>query len=85
MALVKDTLKSDLKTAILSAANTNAQDNVSLDEAIDRIAEAVAGAVDKYVKTAKVTVTAPTGAISVQGSPTAQSNVAPIQIEGELS
>lgn len=85
MALVKDTLKSDLKTAILSAAISNAKDNVTLDEAIGRIAEAIAGAVDTYVKSAKVTVTAPTGAIAVQGSATAQSNVVPIQIEGELS
>lgn len=85
MALDKDTLKSDLKTAIVSAANSNAQDGVVLSDAIDRIAEAIAGAVDNYVKTAKVTVTAQPGTIAVQGSPTDQSNVVPIQIEGELS
>lgn len=51
----------------------------------DSVADALATAIDTYVKSAKVTVTAPTGAIAVQGSATAQSNVVPIQIEGELS
>lgn len=85
MALVKDNLKSDLKDAILSAAGDNAQDNVSLDDAIDRIADAIAGAVDDYVKTAEVTVTAPIGVIAVAGSPSAQSNPAPVVIKGSLS
>lgn len=72
--LDKDTLKSSLKTIFETEGNT-----------AESVATAIANAVDTYVKSAKVTVTAPTGAIQVQGSPSAQSNVAPIQIEGELS
>lgn len=72
--LDKSTLKSSLKTIFETEGNT-----------AESVADAIANAVDTYVKGAKVTVTAPTGAIAVQGSPTAQSNVVPIQIEGELS
>lgn len=72
--LDKDTLKSALKNIMESEGNT-----------ADSVAEAIATAVDYYVKSAKVTVTAQPGTIAVQGSPTAQSNVVPIQIEGELS
>lgn len=72
--LNKDALKNALKTIMQTDGND-----------ADSAANALANAIDAYVKTAKVTVTAPTGAIAVQGSPTAQSNVVPIQIEGELS
>lgn len=72
--LDKDTLKSSLKNIMESEGNN-----------ADSVADALATAIDNYVKSAKVTVTAPTGAIQVQGSPSAQSNVAPIQIEGSLS
>lgn len=72
--LDKDTLKSSLKTIFETEGNT-----------AESVATAIANAVDTYVKSAKVTVTAPTGAIAVQGSPSAQSNVAPISIEGSLS
>lgn len=72
--LDKSTLKSSLKTIFETEGNT-----------AESVADAIANAVDAYVKGATVTVTAPTGAIAVQGSATAQSNVAPITIEGELS
>lgn len=72
--LDKDTLKSSLKTIFETEGNT-----------AESVATAIANAVETYVKSAKVTVTAPTGAIAVQGSPSAQSNVAPISIEGSLS
>lgn len=72
--LDKDTLKSSLKTIFETEGNT-----------AESAANALANAIDDYVKSAKVTVTAQPGTIAVQGSPTAQSNVVPIQIEGELS
>lgn len=72
--LDKDALKNALKTIMQTDGND-----------ADSAANALANAIDAYVKSAKVTVTAPIGAIAVQGSPTAQSNVAPISIEGELS
>ena len=72
--LDKDALKNELKTIMQTEGND-----------ADSVANALANAIDAYVKSAKVTVTAPIGAIAVQGSPTAQSNVAPISIEGELS
>lgn len=72
--LDKNTLKSSLQTIFETEGNTAAS-----------VAAAMADAFDDYVKSAKVTVTAQPGTIAVQGSPTAQSNVVPIQIEGELS
>ena len=72
--LDKDSLKSKLKTIFETEGND-----------AESVAAAMADAFDSDVNTAKVTLTAPTGAIAVQGSPTAQSNVVPIQIEGELS
>ena len=72
--LDKDTLKSSLKTIFETEGNT-----------AESVANAIANAVDTYVKGATVTVTAQPGTIAVQGSPTAQSNVVPIQIEGERS
>jgi hypothetical protein len=72
--LDKDALKNALKTIMQTEGND-----------ADSAANALANAIDAYVKSAKVTVTAPIGAIAVQGSPKAQSNVAPISIEGELS
>lgn len=72
--LDKDTLIDDLTAMFGKGGNT--KESVSKD---------LADAIEKYVKSAKVSVTAPTGAIQVQGSPSAQSNVAPIIIDGELS
>lgn len=70
--------KNSLKSAIKTIMQTEGND-------ADSAATALANAIDDYVKAAKVTVTALPGTIAVQGSPTAQSNVVPIQIEGELS
>lgn len=72
--LDKSTLKSSLQSIFETEGNTS-----------ESVATAIADAVDAYVKSAKVTVTALPGEIAVQGSATAQSNVVPIQIEGELS
>lgn len=70
MALDKDTLVSDL-TTVFSKSNSASD-----------AATAIANAIDKYVKTATVTITALTGEVSVQGSPSAQANVAPLTFTG---
>lgn len=70
MALDKDTLKSDLQT-IFSKSNSP-----------EDAAQAIANAIDKYVKTATVTITALTGEVQVQGSPSAQANVSPLTFTG---
>lgn len=71
MALNKTALKNALKAAFAARPES--------DEAA---AEAIADAIDDYVKGAEVTVTALTGEIQVQGSPTAQANVAPLTFKG---
>lgn len=70
MALDKATLKSDL-LEIFSKSN-------SPEEA----AQAIANAIDKYVKKATVTITALTGEVKVEGSPSAQANVATLTFTG---
>lgn len=71
MALNKTALKNALKAAFAARPES--------DEAA---AEAIADAIEDYVKGAEVTVTALTGEIQVQGSPTAQANVAPLTFKG---
>lgn len=71
MALNKNSLKTALK-AIFEADGNDAES----------VATALADAIDTYVKGAEVTVTALTGEVSVQGSPTAQENVAPLTFKG---
>jgi len=82
MALNLSSFKSSLKSALIDAANKNNKDNVTVDTAMTNLANAIAGQVDAYIKTAEVTVTALTGEVSVQGSATAQANVAPITLTG---
>ena len=77
MALDKATLKNDIKS--LRDAMKNIDDPVQANE---YYAEQLSTIIDKFVKTAKVTVIAPSGLISVVGSPTAQANPAPITITG---
>lgn len=71
MALDKSTLKASLKTIFETAGNNS-----------ESVAEAMANAIEAYVKGAEVTVTALTGEVSVQGSATAQANVAPLTFKG---
>lgn len=77
MALNKTALENALKTIF-----TTERDPAT---AAAKAASEIAKAIDDYVKTAKVTVVAPTGAISVTGSPSAQSNAQPITITGEVT
>lgn len=74
MALDKNGLKTALK-AIFSAQRDP-------ETAAETAADELADAIDTYVKGAEVTVTALTGEVSVQGSPTAQENVAPLTFKG---
>ena len=71
MALDKSTLKASLKTIFETEGNDS-----------ESVATAMANAIEAYVKGAEVTVTALTGEIQVQGSPTAQANVAPLTFKG---
>jgi hypothetical protein len=49
----------------------------------EKISNIVSSAAETWIKTGKVTVMAPTGAISVTGTPSTQANVAPITIAGD--
>lgn len=72
--LNKTKLISDLQAIFEKEGNTAAS-----------VASDLADAFEGYVKSGTVTVTALTGQIQVQGSPTAQANAAPITITGESS
>lgn len=74
MALDKNGLKTALK-AIFSAQRDP-------ETAAETAADELANAIDTYVKGAEVTVTALTGEVAVQGSATAQANVAPLTFKG---
>ena len=71
MALDKSTLKASLKTIFETAGNDS-----------ESVATAMANAIEAYVKGAEVTVTALKGEVTVQGSATAQANVAPLTFKG---
>lgn len=71
MALDKSALKASIKSIMESSGND-----------AESVATALADAIDTYVRGAEVTVTALTGEVSVQGSPTAQANVAPLTFKG---
>ena len=71
MALDKSTLKASLKTIFETEGNNS-----------ESVAEAMANAIEAYVKGAEVTVTALIGEVAVQGSATAQANVAPLTFKG---
>lgn len=71
MALDKSALKASIKSIMESSGND-----------AESVATALADAIDTYVKGAEVTVTALTGEVSVQGSPKAQANVAPLTFKG---
>ena len=55
----------------------------SHENSAEDFANGLANALETWIKTATVTVTAPTGVIQVQGSPSAQANVEPISIAGD--
>ena len=71
MALDKATLKASLIAIMRTDGNTP-----------ESAAEALANSIETYVKGAEVTVTALKGEVAVQGSPTAQANVAPLTFKG---
>ena len=69
MALNLTKFKSDLKTALLKAQVKNQKDNVDMDTALGNLADEIATEVDKYIKTASVSVTVAKGiAVSVEPS-----------------
>lgn len=83
MALNLAAFKSSLKSALKEAASGNSADGVTLDDAMGSLADAIASEVDAYVKT--MTITLAPGVVMVQGSPTSQTNVAPIVVDGGVS
>lgn len=77
MALNKTKLVNDLKNLRAYMKTVN-DANIADDEYANRLANLI----EDYVKSAEVTVVAPTGLISVVGSPSAQANANPISIPG---
>ena len=71
MALDKTTLKNSLKAMFESRPEDD-----------ETAAGMLADAIEAYVKGAEVTVTALTGEVAVQGTATAQANVAPLTFKG---
>ena len=82
MSLNKNQFIEGLKTALKSAAETNKSVD-SMDTAMDNLATAIAGQVDSYIRT--MTITIASGVVQVQGTPSAQANVAPIVVENGVS
>jgi hypothetical protein len=77
------TLATDaLKTAIKSAYQNPTVRNNDPEASIDKLAELLADAMEAFVKSGTVTVTADIGGIVVAGSATTQNNPAPVIIEG---
>lgn len=77
MALVKTTLKADI-LAILTGMRTETE--ISDDEFADKLAMAI----DKYIKTATVTVSAGI-AVATSGSPTSQTGATTAPGTGTIS
>jgi hypothetical protein len=77
MSLNKGKLKADIKNALKSGDNL--QDS---EEALEKVANAITNAVDSYIKTATVTVTVQ--GIITTGSPSTQTQVAPVKATGNL-
>ena len=69
MALNLAKFKTDLKAALLKAQVKNQKDGVDTDTALGNLADEIATEFDKYIKTAKVSVTVAQGiAVSVEPS-----------------
>lgn len=80
--------KSDLKESLKSVADENLKISPNdpakaLDKAMENLANAIADKVDAYIKT--MTITIASGLVQVQGSPSAQTNAAPIIITNGIS
>lgn len=83
MALNLTKFKSDLKNDLKTAAEANSKNDVTLDQALERLANVVADNVDAYIRT--MTITIASSLVQVQGSPSAQTNAAPIVITNGIS
>lgn len=71
MALDKSALKASLIAIMETDGNTP-----------ESAAEALANAIDTYVRGAEVTITALPNEVSVVGSPSAQANAVPLTLKG---
>lgn len=75
---LKKALKDAFDAAYNSASNPDTRDSV-----LEKLCSDFGDALEAWAKTMKVTVTAPTGQIAVAGSPSAQTNPAPVTISGD--
>lgn len=80
MALVAESTKNKIKTAVTNLNSTKQEDK---DKAIDAICEAFEEAIHAAIKS--ITITIPSGACAVTGSSTAQTNAQPIVLENAVS
>ncbi len=78
MALNQANLKSAIKSAFKSVQS---EPNAGL--AVDRLAGSLARAIHDFIKEGEVT--ALTGEVQVEGSPSKQTNLAPLKITGGIS
>jgi dUTPase len=86
MSLNLTKFKSDLKAALLKAQKKNQKDGVDTDTALKNLADEIATEVDKYIKTATVSVTVEQGiAVSVTPSSGQGATVATGSGTGSLS
>ena len=86
MALNLAKFKTDLKAALLKAQVKNQKDGVDTDTALGNLADEIATEVDKYIKTATVSVTVAQGiAVSVTPSSGQGATVATGSGTGSLS
>lgn len=76
MSLDLATFKADLKTALLRAPAKNQNDNVNIDTAMGNLADEIATAVDKYIKTATVSTTVSTTVTGTCATPSGSGTIA---------
>lgn len=74
-----------IDTASLKAELKRIFDDTNPDKTTKDAADAIADALETWIKTATVQVTATSGSIVVAGSATTQANADPIQISGSPS
>ena len=86
MALVLQTFEEKLTDKLVAAAKKNSKDGVTLESAMGKLAKAIAGEVDAYIRTATITI-APLAIVTSQTttSPSPQSNPNPVVIENGIS
>ena len=78
---LKDSWLAAFNESYTAAADSNADRN----EILDKLVSDLTSSLETWIKSATVTVVAAPGAIAVQGTPSAQANVAPVVITGNAT